>query len=765
MIKTRTCLIALASAAAKINRGLIPTVALSALAACSEPATPSTEDEDRQSAFRLRADFTTGLNADDGWAAELNDASRMFTDVPFRLRIELESPEGLTDERHYGLQYRRNGGEWEPMGAEGFPQNAKELELEYDEGRTGDPTDDWNFVRGDAGGASVESDGGGFLRLRAGDEPLLALGTYDVRWTPVEYAVDLRLPEGEQAAAGVVFGYEDPDNYSRVFVDTEDRIRVSRFVDGEERHVTEKNFDIATGRWFELKIIHEGEQVIVEYDDEALVFSADLGAADPRSVVGTYVPARSTAEFEAFAVEGMPRSPRVSVIAAESYRNGEETQDLLAGSNRAFLGGMGLSLAKQTGPWSGADGQSEWEWPLVIRRFADGAVTNNEGDIYEFRMADAEGEPLVADVDPKVTVSVPEGHIGGTFVETPGRIGPWEASNGDLYFLMEPAETHNVLMTVKSTDGGKTWVEVDGGNRPKTGDLEGFAATLDGATIHMLHQTSDDVWRHAFRTSDHPDNPDTWAVRDERLASPSEPPVQVADIAVRSDGSVVGVYGGPDKIHFKIRSPGGEWGDEQTIDTDEPEQLSGPSMALGRGDVVHLAYTANDGTGWYRRIEPDGSLTERQRLTDGLDTDSEDVGSILPLVLLPESNTVSIIYRLASGELEERRSVDHGELGEPVRVTDRKVVQNAVDADQTGADAIADGERVHVLFIEEETGHLYHTHTDETGSWQPASLQVDGENVQWVRGQRLKGGSVYGYVYDGGSYGGSGKNQYREVPL
>ncbi len=71
-------------------------------------------------------------------------------------------------------------------------------------------------------------------------------------------------------------------------------------------------------------------------------------------------------------------------------------------------------------------------------------------------------------------------------------------------------------------------------NRPAADDLEGVASDLARGLIHILHQTSDAVWAHAFRTSDHPANPDTWDIRHELVASPEEPPVRVASIAVRS---------------------------------------------------------------------------------------------------------------------------------------------------------------------------------------------------------------------------------------
>jgi hypothetical protein len=542
---------------------------------------------DQQTAFRVRSEMSAGLNADQGWAGALNENVTVSTDEPFRIRFEVESSAGATDQRRYRLQYRRNGGAWMNVEPANFP-----------------------------------------------------------------------------------------------------------------------------------------------YPDE--------------------------------------ETPRISVIATDAFENGSETTDLLAGSNAAFSAGAGVSLDDISPAWSGESAHSEWEWPLVIRRFADGAVTNDEGDTFEFRMADAGGCPLASSNNPLLTVSVPPGHLGGTFVETPGRIGPWEASNGDLYFLMEPSETFNVLMTVKSTDGGETWQEIDEGNRPVADDLEGFATDLFDGTIYMLHQTSDDVWLHSFRTSDHPTQPDTWAVRDELVTSPEEPPTQVATTTVRSDGSIVAVYGGPEKIHYKIRSTQGSWGEETVIDADVPPGLSGPMTVLGADDVVHLAYTGSDGTAWYRRIQPDGTLTPREQLATGIGTTEGDVGSILPLVFIPETNTAVVIYRLATGKLWERRIIDHGAPTDPVQVSERDVVQNAVDADQTGADAIAAGTSVHVLFIEEGSGSIYHTHRDEAGVWQPATLQVDGIRGQWIRGTRLTqgdGATVYGYVYDAGSNGGSGFNRFAEMPL
>ena len=461
-------------------------------------------------------------------------------------------------------------------------------------------------------------------------------------------------------------------------------------------------------------------------------------------------------------------SPRVSIVSTPAYVAGAPAEDLLRASRLPFSGGAGIVLDSLTAAWHGTRAHGEWEWPVVIRRFADSAVTNNTGDEFEFRMADASGRTFDSGMAAKVTLVVAKRLLGGTFVETPGRLGPWQAKNGDLYFVMEPAETWNVLMMVTSRDGGDSWAEADGAHRPVADDLEGFATARHGARIHMLHQTSHDVWYHVFRTSDDPAAPDTWAIRDERVAAPGEPPTQVADLAVRSDGSVVAVYGASDGLRYRIRSPNGVWGSEVTIDG---HALSGPQTVLGRDDVVHIAYTGSYASGgravYARRIQADGTLGTAALITSGIGTAEEDVGAVLPLLFLDAADAVVIIYRLATGELWERR-INDARMSDTARVTSRGVAQSAVDSDQVGADAIVADNELHVLFIDAGSGEIYHTRSNAPGQWTTPTRVVAGTNAQWVRGARVvrkDGAPAYGFVYDAGSDGGSGMNRYAEVPL
>jgi hypothetical protein len=458
-------------------------------------------------------------------------------------------------------------------------------------------------------------------------------------------------------------------------------------------------------------------------------------------------------------------SPVTSIARAGDYSHGEPAEDLIQPGSGTAGGGSGISLRPSPLLREAGAGSSEWEWPLVIRYFSDGAVQVAEGDVFEYRLVDWAGTPLrgaIASVD----VEVPAGHLGGTYVETPGRIGPFEASNGDLYFIQEPAETWNVFMVVKSEDRGRSWVEVDAANRPPNGDLEAVSAVLLDDELHVIH-VSDETWYYRFNTSDHPTAPDVWAERDVTLAPERDPPTQVTALAARSDGSLVAVYGGDVKLHYRIRSAAGEWGPEATIDAATPDTLSGPVVVTGEDDAVHLAYVDLSGNGWVRSILPDGSLTTRTRIADGLGTAEVDRVAILPLNRLA-SGAISIIYRSADGLLRERRIDPAGVLGAPALVSDVPAASGPVDSHQVTADAIAVGDDVHVLFVEAATGRLWHTRRAAGWIWSDLELVLDGIEGQWVRGALLgRGpeGPVYGFVVDTGSDGGSGMSRYGEVPV
>jgi len=725
---------------------------------------PSQTDPGGTPGFRVRSEFSAGLNADQGWAGALNENVAIQTDRPFRVRFEVDRRASPVASQRFGLQYRRNGGDWTAVEAHAFPKPEAELRLDFTRTPIGETPKGWQIAQGSATNLTVAMDGGRrILRGRAEEQPLIA--HYPPPWkvTQLTLTADVRLRADNGNGVGLVFGDFEAQHYLRILLDpAAGAIRVSRFLQAVETVVAERKAHLVSGRWLEIEVQQEDGDVQVKFD-EALEFTARVGPDIPSSQIGLFVPAQSSGEFGQFVIESEPRTPSLSIVACPAYENGAATTDLLHGSTVEFQPGAGISLAPRTEPQPGAASHGEFEWALVVRRFADGAVTNEEGDTFELRMVDSAGAPVTTR-NPRLRLVIPPGHLGGTFVETPGRIGPWRAANGDLYFVIEPSETDNLFMMVKSTDGGRTWREVDGAHRPATSDLESVEGRQVRDTIHLIHQVTHSTHYHSFRTSDHPTHPDTWHVRDERAAS-AVSVAQSATLVVRSDGSMVTFYVG-DTIGYRVRSPSGRWTPQTIVDAGIAPKLAGPKAELGANDTVHLAYYGMDGTIWYRRLLRDGTLTPRQHLASGVGATRAEFGAVLPLVFIPQTNTVVILYQQADGRLWERRIVNDGPPSAPVLVANERVVRDAVDSQQPGADAVLDGETVHVLFINAATRSIFSTH--DRGGWQTPELRVSDILGSWVRGSvytRKDGVKVYGYVYDAGSHGGSGMNRFGELVL
>ncbi len=133
------------------------------------------------------------------------------------------------------------------------------------------------------------------------------------------------------------------------------------------------------------------EVLEVNFQNDMLEMDVRLDTDIPHSNLGFQVPSNTTVDFEQFSFAGEAKSPRVSIVTCPGYEHGLSTNDLLTGSATPFQAGTGISLSDITPVWIGTNAHGEFEWPVVIRRFADGAVTNDEGDTFEFRMVDADG--------------------------------------------------------------------------------------------------------------------------------------------------------------------------------------------------------------------------------------------------------------------------------------------------------------------------------------------------------------------------------------
>lgn len=758
-------------------------VCLVAIAGCSGAPEDSVSSTDATApAFRVRSDITAPLAADEGWAGPQNTLVTVAADRPFRLRMEIEAPysdrspsEGLP----LKLQFRRNGGPWTDVEAHDFPYPSRVHEIEFSGVPEGEMPPGWRLWRGSAQAFVVSSDAQSdrVLAPRVQIDTLATLETVPWEIDEFEFGATVRLDDGpvSDAASGgfsMLFGFQDIENHWRATLTPTAGIEISRLVDGRNTILHTQPAEIPIGRWFEIEVAYEDDNLGINLDDDALEFFIPLDTSTaPAGEFGLGVPAGTAVDFRDLRVEGEPSTPRVSIVGITAYTDGDATTDLLQGSVQAFLPGVGLNLNERTPPWPFGQGHGEFEWPLVIRHFADRAETNAPGDRFEFRMAAAgapEDETLIISPVAEVHLDIPPGHLGGTFVETPGRIGPWQATDGSLYFIMEPAESDNLFMVVKSTDEGRSWAEVDGAGRPATGDLESVDARLVDGTLHILHQITEATYYHAFATADHPAMPDRWLLTDE-LATSVIAVSQMATLEVRDDGSLVTVHLG-DTLGYNIRTPEGAWREQILIDPDSDTPLVGPQAVRGRDDAIHLAYVRLDGTVHHRRLLADGRLTPAIELAKGAGTREADYGAVLPLVYHTESDTVVIVYRLEDGHLWERRLSGNELSGEALRVTDRHVITDAADSQQPAADLVLDGSTLHALFIDPQTRSIHYTcrPLKDGSQWQPSRVVVDGILGSWVRGSiytRQDGTRVYGFVYDAGSYGGAGMNRFAEVTV
>lgn len=725
-----------ANPTARLSTRLLLAGAISALLSAAPGAA-------QEAGFRVHPDRNASPNGDTGWTGMARESVTVEADRPFRLRMEIAP--GRNDGIH-ALQVRRNGGDWETLEEHDFPHPQREVKLRFGSQSHGSRPAGWTVRTGAANALTIVDDGSGpLLRAAGGQSGLTA--TYSAPWPLPEFsfATRFRLPTSSREGFDMVFGYVDARNHGRVRFGP-NNIRIIRIVGGRETIVAEHPAVIGRDVWHEAEIQFENGELEVNFNDDSVEFKAPVAGA-VTGKLGIAVARSGTVDISEMVVEGVPRTPRASIVTASGNRNGEGRPTCIPVPPRA----------------ADAARHGECEWSLVIRRFADGPLVNDTGDRFEFRMIDSAGAARSAIA--RISLAVPPGHLGGTFVETPGRIGPWQTRNGDLYFIMEPSETDNKFMMMKSSDGGASWREVDGANRPRTNDLESVDSRMTGDSIHIIHQVTRSVRYHVFRTSDHPTHPDTWAWTDE-VAARADAIAQTATMAVRPDGSVVTIFLS-NRLHYAVRQPAGTWSAPIEIDPEATFINAGPQAVVARDGAVHLAYFSDDGRIWYRRLLSDGTLTARQQLAQGAGTSRAEYGAVLPLAYDAKSDTVFIVYRLADGTLWERTVQGAAAPAKAVMVSQRPTITDAVDSQQPAADLVSDGGTAHVLLVDEDTRSIFST--DRKGDrWSTPVLRVKDIKGSWVRGnviEKTDGNRAYGYVYDAGSDGGAGMNRYAEISL
>jgi hypothetical protein len=362
------------------------------------------------------------------------------------------------------------------------------------------------------------------------------------------------------------------------------------------------------------------------------------------------------------------------------------------------------------------------------------AAFSTEGS-YVLRLTVTDGE-LTASDDVSVTVgpagggSVATGEIEGVEIESHDHLAPVVDGNGNLYRVTEDTVANgNRPRLMKSSDGGRTWVEQDVANRPTTGDTEGGWMLQDGPTIWFAWQKSAKVHLTRFRTSDHPTSPDTYEIQTENVASPSSPGPQYASLARNTDGSLWIAYGdspsgGPRSAVVK-RESGGGYGEPIVIDS--ATSTTAPRLVKGDDDLTHVFYKdhTNHRVYWRTlttagllsapvRVDSAGTSTTETAITNAVSY--TDAGVEVLVVAFAGPTGVLRSVEIRDGVVQAEQTVS----SEPVTINPGNTTNLAAVAHLAVA-----GTTVVAMWSDAADGHVYRDVRPTGGAWGEDLITVD----------------------------------------
>jgi len=481
----------------------------------------------------------------------------------------------------------------------------------------------------------------------------------------------------------------------------------------------------------------------------------------------------------------------LEVLTSAQYNDNDKTTapggNILAGSGETYVEGSGEEN-RTTVSYTISNQHAEFEYTILIRGTWGGPNRMKDNDQLEFRMVVSTPSVFTGVYNnPRVTVNMPDYYIGSATIESPGALGPFKDTNGNLYFFMEPAPIsgagNNEPEFLKSTDGGKTWDLVNIAGSPTVNDPEAAAVVQDGDTLYicvMNGQSSADVTYHTFRMSDHSTNPDTWGVIDEAVVTPSTAPGdQSCGIVRRSDTTVVVFYrysdGTNQRVGYKIRSAVPAWGSQVNLDTTASTNFVFSGATLGASNKTHIFYrdvTNNDI--YHKSLSSADSLSSRESVEIDAMSGTNDWGTNMP-VYWDDAGSEKIMIGVMDNSDGLMYSVVVTDDGTPE--TRKQVSDSAVRNSPTGASSqqpVADmavdsaTDKQYALLVPTSDGDIYLDSATNDGGWGTDTDIYTATNIDYVRGQIYThsagngGNKVYGYWYDDNAAGENGFSWYGE---
>jgi hypothetical protein len=377
--------------------------------------------------------------------------------------------------------------------------------------------------------------------------------------------------------------------------------------------------------------------------------------------------------------------------------------------------------------------------------------------------------------------------VGGVFPESSSVIGPVTDSNGNLYTVTELEALDPRPCLRKSTDGGRTWTEVDAANRPSYDDLESVSLVKDRSKpylVHMLMQRSgtNRVSYNTFNMSDAPSAPDTWQTKNEVVAIPganqndpatdSTPKDEWVSLVQRSNGDLIAFYAtsktvpgptGKEQIGYKIES-GGVWGPEQLLPGASPTDSYTQGVAeMGDGDVTHVFYK-NDATEriLYRTLDANGTWGATKDLTlHGTNSADHIIATPVAHLHVVRPSDGKVVERFVVGWKNSSDRTLHGTViddGALVQtdtaISDVAVLSNpgSTQSVQTVAGFVADddADKVYAVYSDDATHDLYYDVLPASGTWGKDIKALSGYEVMEIEPIVFPhdGAKVLGVLFD-----------------
>ena len=341
---------------------------------------------------------------------------------------------------------------------------------------------------------------------------------------------------------------------------------------------------------------------------------------------------------------------RTSFAPSALYADGDATTDVMSGEGGDFVAGSGEESNNTVSVTLAAAEHTEFEFCLIIRKlYGDDGTSwgfTTDGDTVQYRLVKSDDTVLAYTNTPTITINHPVGLIGGTFPETSGNVGPIADDNGNLYCIVEHAQlpTPIIPSMLKSADGGDSWVPQD--------DADWASSTIELEAADTHHISADDKIYLGMTSSTDPDyreyqpsahgTPDAWTAASVEVTAVGAVSEQVQAIVRRSDNTVVMFYNEiatDGKLRYKIRTSGGSWGSQLTLEDEAGIDWSSCQIVIGASDLIHIIYSG-DGAGdpiYYRNLNSSDTLSGRTSLTT--DTDADNFSPFLKPVYWDDGGT------------------------------------------------------------------------------------------------------------------------------